>query len=392
MYTDSRGSSRRSATRSDKKAGGRTKGPKQAASRRKRPSSAARRPDETRGGRDAARAKPAGKHVPPERAARTRPRSPNRQPASLARRRLRKLRWDRLLFVLVLAVASGVAADWLARSGLVVLWNRLRADVIQVTRQASPLPYTSDAYGRLSNQLAAFLARQSGMYAVAGEDLVTGATFGVDPQARFTAAQTVSLPLALDLYEQIAAGRISPSATVSLTAADETGGSSVIGGMPAGTRFTVAQLARAATVQGDSVADRMLIRRLGSRRVNAFLQQLGADQSLAAPGLVTPFSLAREMAAVYRFQERDPALARPLLADLRDVPGEGRLAAGLPPGTPVWQVTGDWPKEFHDAVLTYMDGRPIALAVCSYGATAAAAARVEAQVARLVDGFDRTGL
>ncbi|MHB1626997.1 MAG: serine hydrolase [Bacilli bacterium] len=318
-------------------------------------------------------------------------RGTSRKTASLGKHRRRRLKWGRLGGVLATAVLFGFGAQWLIVHGVPQLAQRLRADVAQVTAKSRPLPYTSGSYLALSRQIQLYLRSQPGAYAVAGTDLVTGASFGYGQREAFTAAGTIALPVVVSLYSAIAAGSVTPTTIVHLRAQDQQAGPGYIGGMPVGTPFTVAELARAAIVRGDVVAINMLIRKLGAAQIQSFMTEAGSSHSLSQPRLVTPRDLTLYLAYLYAMDRAHPRAVGPLMADLRAVNGEGRIAGGFPRGTRIDQVVGDWPKEFHDAAIIWTAGHPVALSICSDGVTMAAASKVEGRVAKIVANFEQHG-
>ena len=315
----------------------------------------------------------------------------SRKTASLGKHRRRKIKWGRLGGVLAAAVLFGFGAQWLIVHGVPQLAQRLRADITQVTAKSRPLPYTSASYLALSRQIQLYLHSQPGTYAVAGTDLATGATFGYGQREAFSAAGTIALPVVISLYSAIAAGAVKPTTIVHLRAQDQEAGPGYIGGMPVGTPFTVTELARAAIVRGDVVAINMLIRKLGAAQIQSFMTEAGSSHSLSQPRLVTPRDLTLYLAYLYTMDRAHPRAVGPLMADLRAVNGEGRIAGGFPQGTRIDQVVGDWPKEFHDAAIIWTAGHPVALSICSDGVTMAAASMVEGHIAKIVANFERHG-
>ncbi len=316
----------------------------------------------------------------------------NRRPASFRKHRLRKVRWSRLFFVALLASALGYGVYWLTGPGWGLLLAKFRGDIRQAAGVTAPLPYTAKAYAILDRRIAVYLAKQPGHYSLAGRDLATGASFGIRQNSSFSAAQTIALPVVIDLYSQIANGSLKPTAPVALTAQDVTPGPGFIGGMPTGSRFTVSELAKAALIDADATAFNMLVRLLGKSQVDSFAAAMGGGPSaLAQPYRITPLELTRYLAYLYTMFHAHSQAVAPLMRDLAAVPSEGRLAAGFPKGTQIAHIAGDWPHEFHDAALVWTIGHPLALAVCSLGVTQTAAAGVESHIARMVAQFEVTG-
>jgi hypothetical protein len=299
-----------------------------------------------------------------------------------------KLRISRLVTILVAAGIAGYALHFMFERGFALLGTNLRADVEQLLDSTVSRPDSPQAYALLSRKLSGYLARQSGEYAVAGLDLTDGLAFGVNPHARFTAAGTSALPISLYLYSLVADKLLSPAQTIPLTAADKVAGPGYIAGMPDGTRFTLAQLARAALVNNDLTARRMLRRFLGTKAINDYLAHFAGGQ-LAKPDITTPLALAHDLRELDRLWLAHPRAISPLMIDLAHVPGN-RLRSGLQ-GAPLWQVVGDWPREFADAGLTIVHGRMLAIVVCSDDVSSTQAARVEGHVAAMVRAFADTG-
>lgn len=321
----------------------------------------------------------------------TRSAKPRPKTASIAKKRRKRLKWHRLLFLLALAVGLGYGAYWLLVAGLPKLSLQIRADARLISSNTTTLPYSKGAYSALSRELANYLRTQPGTYSVAGVDLKTGAEYGYNQQTMYSAAQTESLPIAMTLYSDIAAGVVKANAVVRLTSADEEAGPGYIGGMPLGTAFTVAQLARAAIDQGDVVAQNMLIRFLGRDQIDSFITGMGSDSSLALPYLVSAQDLSMSLSYLYTMDLAHPTALAPLMQDLARTAHEGRISKGFPAGTQIAHIDGDWPNEFHDAAIIWSAGNPITLAICSDGATVLQASAVEAHVAALVAAFEQSG-
>lgn len=293
--------------------------------------------------------------------------------------------------LLILCVGLGYGTFWFAAKGVPQVYARVGSDIRQIATASTPLPYSKTSYSVLSSQIAAYLHSQVGQYSVAGTDLRTGATFGYDPAMDYSAAQTEALPITMTLYNEIAAGLIKPTQIVRLTAADEQAGTGYIGGMPYGTPFTVAQLARAAIDQGDVVAQNMLIRAIGAEQIDSFLGEMGSTATMQQPFLLSAQDLNLSLAYLYTMDQAHPRALAPLMTDLRAAPHEGRISAGLPVGTQMEHVSGDWPNEFHDAAIIWPFGHPIAVAICSDGVTNQAADHVEAHVTAMIAAFAQTG-
>ncbi len=313
------------------------------------------------------------------------------KPASLAQKRRRKIKWGRLGFVILVAFGLGYGVAWMIRSGIPKLAASIGRDWRQITAGPTILPYSSSAYQALSENLTTYLSKQPGTYGVAGIDLNTGAGFGWNQTQEFTASTTTALPVALDLYNQIANHKITPNAFVKYTPADKEAGSGFIAGMPFGTSFTVLQLAHASIAQNDVVATNMLIRRLGAMQIGQYLISIGINQPFRPPYVTTPQNLSLEMANLYHLYTANTTAFLPLIDLLEGNAPQGRLESGFPKGVNVAQIASNWPKEYHDSALIFIPGHPLALSICSDGVTEAQAAQVERHAAGMVAAFVNRG-
>lgn len=311
------------------------------------------------------------------------------KPASLAKRRRKKIRWSRVAMLTIVAAGLGYVSFWTARSGLPQLYTRLRSDWQQVS--SAPLPYSSRAYKVLTEQIASYLAKQPGHFAVAGTDLVTGVQYGVHQNAVVNAAQTVALPVAITLYSDIAQGLIHKNTIIKLQAGDKQAGPGYIGGMPDGTSFTAAQLARAAIVDSDVTATNMLIRFLGQDQINSFMTTMGSSGSIAEPRLTTPYDLSLYLDYLYTMDQAHGQSVSPLLRDLFATPSQGRIASAAKTDVKIAHVLGNWPNEFADAALLWVSGHPISLVITSNGVNEIEAATVESHLAHMVVSFTKKG-
>lgn len=301
--------------------------------------------------------------------------------------RRKRLRLLRATSVLIVAILLGLGLKWMAMTGFSQLYGSLRADVLQFTEKSHPLPYTQGAYLSLTREIELYIQKQPGTYGISGADLATGAQFGWQTHQAFSTAQTLALPVVVNLYSEIANHQISAHTIVHVQTTDKEAGTGFIGGLPSGTPLTVTQLAQAAIVNGDVVATNMLIRKLSPDEIDSFINGVGSHETLSDPYLVTSYDLTLYLSYLYTMDQAHPHALAPLMQDLALVKQPSRIAAGLTPGTKILQVTGDWPHEFHNAAIFWIANHPIALSICSSNVNETEANHVEAHIAQLVETF-----
>jgi serine/threonine-protein kinase len=101
-----------------------------------------------------------------------------------------------------------------------------------------------------------------------------------DPEMVLPAGSLIKLPIAGAAYEQVALGHWKLTDTFTLTEANRTGGTGIIGDRPLGTTFTLEQLIEAMLLYSDNTAANMLIDRFGGfEPVNSYAARLGMGQT-----------------------------------------------------------------------------------------------------------------
>jgi beta-lactamase class A len=244
----------------------------------------------------------------------------------------------------------------------------------------------------LAARLRRIADRHPGTSAAFVADLTTGATVGLDPYARFPAASTLKVAVAVETLRELA------------------------GKPPPGSR--VARLLEAMLVHSDNDAANQLEVLLagstgaGGRRIDATLRTLGLrdtemyggyGRSLSARSTIpiagkytTPRDLAALLTDVHlaaegegvlarRFRgEFTPSDARYLLYLLAHVPDRAKLGRYLPAGTQLLHKAGWISTARHDAGLVYWPGGAIVVVVMTYApaGTGDAADELAGRIAR----------
>ncbi len=295
----------------------------------------------------------------------------------------------RFFTVVAAAAVFGAGAFALSKYVVPTVSKSIRADWNLMLASTASVPFSQQEYNGLAKEMQTYLNTVPGTVGVSLLDVNSGATLSIRGTATFSTAETLALPVAMTLYSDIAQGLLKPTDTVTLTAADLQAGPGYIGGMPLGTSFTYAQLARAAIVRGDVVAINMLMRALGPDQVSRFSQGLGSAAPMTPPYTVTPVDLTKYMVTLYAMAQAHPSTLAPLLKDLAQVPTADRLQAGLTGNSvaPFYHVLGNWPNQFHDSALFVIANRPLALSVCTEGLNEATAAIVEKNLSAMVGRF-----
>lgn len=111
-------------------------------------------------------------------------------------------------------------------------------------------------------------------------NLKTGETLGINPRATFPTASMIKLPILVELFTQVEAGRLSLEEQHEVRGPDHVGGSGLLRHMSPGLRLPLRDLAYLMMSVSDNTATNLLIDVAGIDAVNARMRDLGW------PGLV----------------------------------------------------------------------------------------------------------
>src|ERR1700736_6683025 len=124
-------------------------------------------------------------------------------------------------------------------------------------------------------QLAAYSSRAPGHVGIAIEDVRSGATSGVNPGAEMPAASTIKIPVMVEVFRQLAAGKFDLNTRVKLRRSDKDWGSGDLARGRAGSSYTGKRLLELMIDVSDNTPNNMLIRLVGRPHINEAMQELG---------------------------------------------------------------------------------------------------------------------
>ena len=199
---------------------------------------------------------------------------------------------------------------------------------------------------------------------------------------RFVAASTVKVPIMIELFRQVDAGRQNLDATHSLRPEDKSAGSGIVAHLHEGIALTLADLAYLMMSISDNSATNILIDRLGPGQVNETMRDLGMAGSvlgrkmqgravLAGEGenWAVPNDYARVMASLLNNQAASAASCARMVALLEQQQNDRRIARHLPRADrPRWgSKTGSLPGVVNDVGFIMTAHGPVILAVFCEG-------------------------
>jgi beta-lactamase class A len=128
----------------------------------------------------------------------------------------------------------------------------------------------------LRDQLASRIGHFHGTMGIAVKNLDTGESFAVNGDTRFPTASLIKVAVMVEVYHQIAEGKLRPDTAVTLAEADKAGDEIVpLNVIHAGTTLTAADLLRFMIAWSDNTATNLLVRLVGTVSIDRRMEWYG---------------------------------------------------------------------------------------------------------------------
>lgn len=235
------------------------------------------------------------------------------------------------------------------------------------------------------------------VFGVVVQDLKTGETFAVNENLVVAQASVIKVPILVELYKQVDAGKIDLHETVTVNSDSMVGGSGILRRLTAGkVSMTIRDLAVMMIVLSDNTATNFLIDLVGMENVTDTMAELGFPETRLRRVMMdlqarnenrenvsTPREAARLLEALHNAEILNAEHCADIL-DILAIPKSGRISRDLPPGTRVANKTGSIPGVVNDIGIVYAGERSfIVSAMASWNADRDAAENAIAEVSRL---------
>jgi len=205
----------------------------------------------------------------------------------------------------------------------------------------------------------------------------------LEPDRSFHAASTMKVPVMIEFFRQVDAGKLSVSQELTLVNQF----ASIVDGSPyalgveddedaslyerLGKPVPARELVERMITRSSNLATNTVIALVDAKRVTKTLRSLGARQMTVLRGVedgkayqkglnntATARDLATLMTAIEQGKAASPASTQAMRSILLAQELNLEIPAGLPPGTPVAHKTGQISGVLHDAAIVYPSGRP----------------------------------
>jgi len=224
-------------------------------------------------------------------------------------------------------------------------------------------------------QLSAFSMRAPGHVGVAVQDIATGVTTGVNLGAEMPAASTIKIPVMVEVFRQLVAGKFDLNKKLHLLRSDKDWGSGDLCDARVGSSYTVSRLLSLMIDVSDNTATNMLIRLVGRQHINETMAEYGLTHTRLrdfirseGPSIrwtlrSSPADMAHLLGIMAKEQLIDEWSSRAMIAILRRQEHNSLLPVPLPPGTQIAHMPGTLHDTLNDVGLAYGAGDLYVIAV-----------------------------
>jgi len=274
----------------------------------------------------------------------------------------RKKRGRRAVVILLIATI-GIALFFHLLSFLPATWRKFRSPVII---KSNNVEAPVESMESIEKDLWQLVAPAKGVYGICIVDLGKGNTSGINKDEIFPAASLIKLPLIYAFYQQVELGKIDPNEQYSLKEGDKIEGTGSVYQQPAGTIYTLRQLAALMGKQSDNTAQNILAKILGEEKIQAAIVDLGMEKTSYLDWETSPKDIAIFWQKLATGQTLTTAHRQEILDFLTNTIFEEQIPAGLPEGIKVAHKIGMDEGVLHDAGIVFAD-QPFILVLMSKG-------------------------
>ncbi len=225
-------------------------------------------------------------------------------------------------------------------------------------------------------RLAARLPAQSAFEVL---DLSTGLHVMHNANESMPAASTIKIPVMVEVFRQMEAGRFTLEHHLTLLASDKDYGSGDLCDEPDGGTYTVKDLLSLMIDISDNTATNMLIRLVGRTRINASMRRLGLTHTRLASDIRTdtwsvrqtlrssPADMVRLLTMMAKRELVDAWSSNEMISILEQDQINTLLPEPLPDDVPIAHKTGSFSDTLDDVGIVYESDAPYVIAVMTTG-------------------------
>lgn len=243
----------------------------------------------------------------------------------------------------------------------------------------------------LEAQLKQLAASHQGHVALYAKNIATGESVSLDADRPVQTASVIKLPLMLQAFEQVKAGKLKLTNSVVLTKDNQVGGSGILDLMDPGLALTLKDTITLMMTLSDNTATNMLIDAVGLKPTNEMLVRMSltntyfykkvfkpaegpmpADQKQFGLGKTTAKEMAAVMESIYRCDMGDRALCIEMITIMRNQQYRDMLPRYLQTNdssedlSPIADKIGALDDVRNDVALVYTKRGPVIISIFTY--------------------------
>lgn len=243
----------------------------------------------------------------------------------------------------------------------------------------------------LQKKLDKMATSYQGKVALYAKNLTTDETVAIDPDTPVQTASVIKLPLMLQAFEQVKAGKLSLSQPVVLTKDNQVEGSGILQFLDPGLNLTLRDTITLMMTLSDNTATNMVIDTVGLKPTNEMLAQMGMkntyfykkvfkptteamppDQKKFGLGKTTAEEMAKVLESIYRCDISDRSLCLEMIAIMRKQQYQGMIPRYLQRTdatenlSAIADKVGELDDVRNDVALVYTTRGPVIISVFTY--------------------------
>jgi beta-lactamase class A len=244
---------------------------------------------------------------------------------------------------------------------------------------------------QLSQQVKTVLGNQKGVFALAFKDLKTGQQLLINERETFHAASTVKTPLMIELYKQVAAGKLSLSDSIVLKNEFKSLADGSIFNLDSnddsekelythlGSKRALSTLVYNMITQSSNLSTNLLVSLIGAKNTEQTMRDMGLNDIRVLRGVedskayeeglnntTTAYDLMLLFEKMARGETVSPEASQKMITILMDQQFNSIIPANLPPSVKVAHKTGSFQGVEHDSGIVFLpDGRKYILVILS---------------------------
>ncbi|MCL5773481.1 MAG: class A beta-lactamase-related serine hydrolase [Firmicutes bacterium] len=205
-------------------------------------------------------------------------------------------------------------------------------------------------------------------------DILENKVIGSNTKEEFEAASLIKIPILIEYFRQVKAGKLSPGESVVIKNSMKAGGSGSIKNLPEGSSVSYEELAGLMITKSDNTAADILINKLGMKNINSIAIELGCSATFlkrtiwdfaaidrGMDNTATPEDMMILLRAIYEGKAVDEASSASMINILKRQENRKMIPAYLPEGVEVAHKTGELNGILHDCGIIYMEKCPYIL-------------------------------